>query len=478
MKPHHKKVIGIDVCQNSVSVVRLERSADKILLTESRKIPFGKQISFDCHSDFKYLARLIKSLKLTKNLEHCDTAVCFCSSPDLLQMLRLPDSNPHNSIKYIYDEIRQYAVLPLKNRKIDYCSLRSSDGRNVLVGACQTEPLVELAKELGKIQVDIRLIEPAILSLVRACYRKIIGLTKDKNTMLVLVRNDTVNICVFAGQMFDFLRTKKTEPNSTAVSEQIQSVLQYYEFEKNAHQDKWQIFIHGCDIQKNQLQNVEINTITPEHLNIVNQCNAAEFSFAAAGAAMNLLGFNDSGISINMIPDEISEIRKSNKNLLLIVNTAAVILVLLFLHIAQLAIQTSEAKAKIEKQMKIKSEIDIAQLARRQADANEQIRLMTKNIALLSKAMPDNSRINWAYAIAEISKKSPQTVQINKINLKGKNSFSIEGVAVNYAAVSDFINRLSECRTISSAQLADTKQNSQYGNGFMDFSITCAIAQK
>jgi Tfp pilus assembly protein PilN len=497
MNPAQNKTFGIDVCKNYINVVRLERQGEKIILTESMQIPLDiKSNSPDAQTDPKVLANAIKSLKLTRRLEHCDAALCLGSSPDLLQILKLPETMPHNIIKYIHDEIRQYAVLPLKNIKTDYCALRSTasaDSKQVLVGACPAQPLVDTTRELERYHIDIGLIEPAVVSLIRACYRKIICAAHEKNTMLALLGDDVLNICVFNGQKLDFLRTKKIDDNSDsnacaqAIAAQIQSVVQFYEMEKPLQPKAWQIFltcrqsasqaIPITEQLKNILpQSIEVNPVLPEHLNIVNKTANSDFSPAAVGAAMKLLKADDSEISINMVPDEISEIRKSNKQLLVIIDIAAAILVLLFIHIAQLGIQSSRANTEITKSSKVQSEQSLSQLSRAKADVNEQSTKIAANIETLEKIVPESSKRNWAYVLAEISKKVPQTVQIQNMQARDSQSLTIEGVAVNYAAVTDFIKRLSECKTIGTSQLEDTKQNTQYGEGFIDYSITCSLA--
>ncbi len=500
MNPTQNKTIGIDVCKNSLNIVRLERQGEKIILTESIQIPLNIKLNAsDAQTDPKVLSNAIKSLKLTKRLEHCDAALCLGSSPDLLQILKLPEATPHNIIKYIHDEIRQYAVLPLKNIKTDYCALRSTasaDSKQVLVGACPTQPLVDATRELERYHIDIGSIEPAVISLIRACYRKMVCTVQEKNTMFALLGDDVLNICVFNGQKLDFLRTKKIDCDNSQsnaclqdIATQIQSVLQFYELEKTQQLNGWQIFL-SCRPNASQAvsiteqlkniipQNIEVNPILPEHLNIVNKAGNADFSAVAVGAAMKLLNADDSEISINLVPDEISEIRKSNKQLLVIINTAAAILVLLFIHIAQLGIQSSRANTEITKKTKMQSVENISNLSRAKADVNEQTARIAGSIAMLERVVPENNRTSWAYVLAEVSKNTPKNIQIQTISSMDSQSFVIEGTAVNYAAVTGFISSLSKCKTIGTAHLEDTKQNMQYGEGFIDYSINCSLASQ
>ncbi|HBG28670.1 MAG: hypothetical protein A2Y10_12010 [Planctomycetes bacterium GWF2_41_51] len=500
MNPNHKKAIGIDVCGKFVNIICLKKNGRKIILTYSKQLPLAKEIiNGETGAALKSLAGTLKHLKLTKRLSHCEAGLCVCSYPELLQIFKLPDSAPQAGIKFIQDEIRQYAVLPLKNIKTDYCMLQGnmgSENRRVLVGACQPEPFAEAAKELEKIQIDVNLVEPAIVSLIRACYRKVIMQTEHKNTIFILLRDDVINLCVFNGSKFDFLRTKKidcnnSEQNSPAevIAEQVESVIQYYELEKASDQNKWQLFLNCCphtsesprmaeQLKKlTNRQNLEIYAIGPEHIGIESENkNTVDFSVVAVGAAMKLLDCNDSQISINMIPDELSEIRKSYKHFLMIINTAAVILLLLFLHIAQLSVKTAEANTEISK--KSKSRSNIPQLARVEEDVNSQTLQVTKQINILRDINKDRVWNNLANILVDISNKAPETIQFHTIESRISGKLTIDGIAVSYDAVNSFIEKLAACKSISSTQITYVKQNMLYGNGLVDFSINCTLAEK
>lgn len=487
----HKKTVGIDVCKDSVSVVRLERDGDRIMLLGSSRIKIEKE-----SADSRAFANAVIKSKLTGFPRHCEAGMCFCSSPELLQILSLPDSSPDAARKFIQEELRQYAVLPLKNVQIDYCALKgASEKKSVLVGAAQTGPLTMATKELEKKNVDIRLIEPAVVALVRACYNKVIKPAGSKNVMLVLLHDDNMSLCVFSGQKFDFLRTKKLDfdisslPEQTGViAEQIDSIVQFYELERTAKQEKWPVFLAcSCEPSKTkeiapQLQkhihhqNIEVTAIDSSHIDII--CEDAankDFSPVAAGAAMKLLDVNDSAVSINMLPGEIFEIRKARRQLVIIANIAAAILLFIFIYMGFLAKKTSNVKDELSKKEQSMSNFNISELIKTQADVNDRTVQVARNIDALKTALEDKTWNNWAYILAEVSTKAPATVQIQEMRARDSSMVQIEGLAINYNAVNDFVNRLNKCKTISSAQLADAKQNTQYANNLIDYLITCSL---
>jgi Tfp pilus assembly PilM family ATPase/Tfp pilus assembly protein PilN len=497
-----KKVIGIDVCKDSVSIVRLEKSYGKISLIGCSRVAIDKESPGGNGIErFKAIASAVRKSGITSYPRHCDAGLCFRSSPELLQILNPPDPSPDVTRKFIQEEIRQYAVLPLKNVLIDYCSLRSYDSsaqKSALVGAAQIEPLTMAAKEFDKNHVDIRSIESAIIALIRACYGKVIKHAGQKNVMLVLLHDENMSLCVFSGQKFDFLRIKKfdfdfsdTKKHIDVIAEQIESVVQFYELERTSEQKNWPVYLAGSfDLSKakeiaGQLrnhirrQNIEISEIDVSNVDIISEgVKTDDFSPVAAGAAMKLLDVNDFGTSINLLPNEIYEIRKARRQLLAIINIAALIFVLIFIYIAFLTKETAHARNEFIQSKQNRANINIPQLIRTRADVNEAAQRIAWNVKTINTALKDKTWHNWAFILTEIGTKAPQTVRIQNIESRNSSTVKINGLAINYNAINDFINRLNSCKIINSAQLTDAKQNTQYSNGMTDYSIICSIDNK
>ncbi len=497
-----KKVIGIDVSKDSVSIVRLEKSYGKISLIGCSRVAIDKESPDDNGTErFKAVANAVKKSGITSYPRHCDAGLCFHSSPELLQILNPPDPSPDATRRFIQEEIKQYAVLPLKNVQLDYCSLRSYDSsaqKSVLVGAAPIEPLTIAAKRFEKNHVDVRSIEPAVIALVRACYGKVIKPAGKKNIMFVLLHDENMSLCVFSGQRFDFLRTKKfdfdfSDPKEHigVIAEQIESVVQFYEIEKTSEQKDWPIYLAGSfELSKakeiaGQLkncihrQNIEISAIDVSNVDIISEgVKTDDFSPVAAGAAMKLLDVNDFGTGINLLPNEIYEIRKARRQLLAIINIAALIFVLIVIYMAILTKQTSYARNELIRSKQKHMNINIPKLIQTRADVNDATGQITRNIETINTVLKDKTWYNWAFILTEIGTKTPQTVRIQNIESHNSSIAKINGLAINYNAINDFIGRLNSCKIVNSAQLTDAKQDTQYSNGMTDYSITCSIDNK
>jgi Tfp pilus assembly protein PilN len=176
-----------------------------------------------------------------------------------------------------------------------------------------------------------------------------------------------------------------------------------------------------------------------------------------------------------MLPDEIFEIRKSRRNLVIIANVAAVILLFMFLYMGFLSKKTADVKDELSRKEQSMPSFNISQLMKAQADANDKMVRVKQNIDALETVFKDKNWNNWAYILAEVVSKTPTTIQIQEMRARDSSTMHIEGLAVNYNAVNDFVNSLNKCKTVSSAQLADTKQNPRYANNVVDYLITCSI---
>ena len=139
--------------------------------------------------------------------------------------------------------------------------------------------------------------------------------------------------------------------------------------------------------------------------------------------------------------------------------------------------KTESIKNELNQKQQSLSNISIPQLVQTRNDVNDMTNALSSHIEALRASTKGRIWRNWAFVLAEISMKAPNTIQIQDLRSQDPLKLEIQGIAINYDAINDFVNKLTSCKTISSAQLADAKQNTQYGNGVMDYSIICSLAQ-
>jgi len=498
MRMGSKKAFGIDIGKNAVSFVQLQKNGRQIKVVRAGCVPLEPAIMSDgVVQDPAALARVLKQLKIAETFANNDTVLTICAEPVLLQILNLPDSSPGEVRKFIQNEIRQYAVLPLKNIEMDYCGLRSSNAqaKRVLVGAAQSEHLSLAVKAIEKDNINVKAVEPAITAFIRACYDKVIKPAGEKNIMLLLIRDDVLNLCVYEKQKLEFLRTKKFEADIAAsgqrskwLKDEIESVVRFYELEKEAKEQNWQVFIACCpenqysvqiagEIRDRLLrQDVEIAAFENSLMDLaIEGCDNEQISPVAAGAAMKLLDENKSTIELNLLPKEIVSIKKSRKEKLIIANVAVCLFFLLFLQIAFLGRKSVEVNRDIGTARQKHFLVRMIGLVESKRNINRKTRLAANNLASISKIIEDKSWYNWSELLTELANITPQTVLIKKLQTENDNRIKIDGFAVNFEAVNGFVGLLEQSRKISSASLISAGQDTKPGGGLIDYSIVCCL---
>jgi Tfp pilus assembly protein PilN len=498
MKREGKKALGIDVCRNAVSFVELQKNDQQIKVVRTGSVPIDNVIADDGSIQAPtVLAGAIKKFKIAGSLRHSNAVLTICAEPVLLQILTLPDSSPAGAKRFIHNEIRQYAILPLKDVEMDYCGLKSSDAqaKRVLVGASQAEHLSMTVKAIAKDNIDVLAIEPAVTAFISICYDGIIRPAREKNIILLLIRDDIMNLCVFEKQKLEFLRIKKFEADIAASQHrsdwlrgEIESVIQFHELEKQRRVRGWQIIVACCPDNKYSAeiageiksripqQNVEVAAFANSMVNLaVDGKNNAEILPVAAGAAMKLLEEDASGIKLNLLPKGIFSVRKTRKEIFIIVNVAACLLVLLFLYIGLLSKKSINIGLDIYTKKQKQLNVNVTELIKSKKDISEKASRTENGVASVQQAFEYRSYHDWAKILAELAEIVPQTVLIQSLQGKGDDIIEIQGLAVNFEAVNNFLGLLGKSREMSSASLTSVGQNTQSSNGLIDYSIECSL---
>jgi Tfp pilus assembly PilM family ATPase/Tfp pilus assembly protein PilN len=498
MRVNSKKAFGIDICKNAVSFVELRENNRQMEVVRAGCVHLDEAIV--CKGviqDPKALAKALKHSKIGGTFKHSEAVLTVCDEPILLQILNLPESSPEGAMKFIQSEVRQYAVLPLKNIEIDYCGLKSSDGqeKRVLVGAAKSEHLSLAINTIEKDNISTKAVEPAITAFIRACYDKVIRPVSNKNIMLLLIRDDTLNLCVFEEHRLEFLRIKKFETD-IAVSEQrggwlkseVESVISFYELEKQTKAQGWRIIIACCPDNKYSTQiageiksqipqqHVEITAFENSMVNLViDGNNKEEISPVAAGAAIKLLDEGPSGITMNLLPKEVVLVRRAKKEILIIVNVAACLLILLFMYIGLLSKKSIDISQYLYTTKQKQLNVNMLTLIGSKKDINEKAKFTENTLSAVQQAIKGRNYHDWSKILTELAETVPQTVLIQNLQGKGNDMIRIEGLAVDFESVSNFVSLLDKSKEMNSASLASVGQNTKSGNGLIDYAIVCFL---
>ncbi len=250
-----RTALGIDISNGRINLALLKKNAKggiRLLKAAVGAVPDGA-IKDGNVEDPALLASAIKKLKAAKRIHSHSVAISLLANPALVQILDLPKERPSNVRRFVLDEVKHYAVLPMKHAAVDYQGIRISGKpaeRRVLVAATDERRVLDFAGALEKKGLDLKAIEPAWVAYVRACYAKKIAGEFDTNLLFAVVHNDTVTLCLFRNETLDFVRTKRIEGGACGseaysgwLAEEINAIVKFYEFEVSGKSNKWQVIL-------------------------------------------------------------------------------------------------------------------------------------------------------------------------------------------------------------------------------------------
>ncbi|MBN1787693.1 MAG: pilus assembly protein PilM [Sedimentisphaerales bacterium] len=493
------KVFGIDICNDKACFVELRKHGRQIKVARCGTIPLDKGVVKNgVVKDPAALTRILKQFKIAGTFRTANAALSVCSEPVLLQILDMQDAPPGETRRFIQNEVKQYAILPLKNVETDYCGLKSSDvhTRRVLVGATQSENLSTTVAAIEKDNINVVAVEPAVISFIRICYDMIIRPQREQNIIFLLLRDNTLNLCLFERQGLDFLRVKKfdteivnSQQRGDWLSQEVESVIQFHELERGSSAESWQIFVACCpenkysveivDEIKNKISrhDVEIAAFENSLMDIaIDPEDKREIPPVAAGVAMRLLDEDKTSIKLNMLPKDIVSTKKAKKQLLVIINTAAVIFLIMLMHIMFLVNTSRTITLELQQRNQFRQNIDLDALAEQQVLLNQGLQKTIASVNTIKSVFKDKIWYDWASIMTELGRYTPRAVQIQRLRTEGLAKMNIQGLAVGHDAINDFVDQLALCEAVESVKLLDTRQNTKYGYGLINYSISCSLA--
>ncbi len=496
-----KTALGIDITAKSVSLALLKKTSSGIRLVNSVSVPLSPGVIIDGRIvDHLSLSRAVRTACSSHRIKSRVSSISLCAEPSLLQILDLPRETPVNVRKYVQDEIKQYAVLPLKNIEMDYCasgSSQSTSSKQILMCAARLDEMVLCVRKLEKGCFDVRRIEPALLAYLRACYAGISSCAKDKNLLLVMVRESILTLCIFRNSNIEFLRTRKLDdlalPDSSSLSHQlereIRSVVQYYDLQVQDVKHNWEITLFGSDGEIDASlvsrlsaelsgEQLELRIFSQQDLSHVITVGDSDDSISpvAVGLALKILEPASAGYSLNLLPKSLVDYRNANKELLLIANIAAVLLVVIFLRLGSLTSKSLQISKDVDVLKQSNVEDGMRELLKSQLTIGDQLKRVKSNLLALSDTGKPERFVKWARVLAELGSNVPRNVQIQNISVTDAVSLEVEGIAVSYDAVSAFSQSLSGCSSIDSSLLNETNVDVDNG-GLVSYSITCNVVK-
>ena len=479
--------LGIEVSDGWITLALLVRKKDgvKLLKAACAPVPDGS-VKDGNIKDAAALAKAIKKLKSKNRIKSHRTVFSLVANPTLMQILDLPREARGNARQFVNNEVKHYAVLPIKKAAVDFCGIKASSKsrqQRVLVVATDSQKITAATRALRKEGLNIDVIEPSWIAYTRACYAKKIAGTFDTNRLFANVYDGMLTLSVFRSQRLDFVRTKRIEPFILEsedyhkwLAEEINAVIKFYELKDPNKHNQWRITLvtnisaesvpGTTESLKAGLGPVELEVRTLEHARLT----------IAVGLAMKLLKVPDCGLNIDLLPPDLIEAKAAEKQTLAAANVAAAIIFLVILSVGFLSAKVNNVNAHVMHNRQTQVSRKTPALLDEQTTLQRQITDLSEKLDLANNTLSTGSTLEWGRILEDIRQVTPKMVRITALRSGDNSRMLLEGQTFSYAAIYLFVDTLGTCRNIESATLVGTEKY-RGSDSLVKYSISCSLTQ-
>lgn len=496
-----RQAVGVDIGHDQIRLVVLEKDNGDVRLKKSASCPVPEgAIKNGSVEDPEKLARAIRSLRLGNRIGRTNrAAVSLLASPMVLQTMEVPKPLPGNIGQFVHREVRRCVALTGKEISLDFCrlGLGKEAGDQLFVVAADQQKAALLGEAYNKAGLNVDAIEPPLLSYARAFYAKKIAGKFDCNVAIVILQDGASTFSVFRKQTLDFVSMKDIPPERANadelckwLGEQISEIIRFYNFEVADSSDKWEITVVADCVQspdetEQSLRaeiagaSIQVKTVedTFEETPFGESAGSSKPSPVAIGLAMKLLGEDDVGLAINVVPPESAQIRSAKKEILIAANFVAALVLVMILTAGGFGLMTDWVEQRIYQSKQDGGAQSIHGLLREEEALDRRIKQLSERPDLLKSIFASHSAVDWPALLEDIRGRTPETLRITRLYTKKGSGVYLEGLALSYETVHLFVNLLNKSGHIESASLAHTKKDYEAGD-LIRYAINCSLASE
>lgn len=497
MKFAAKTALGVDISESRINMALIRQSARglELLKAASAPVPDGVIKDGNIENPAK-LARAIKELRTRNKIRTRQAAVSLFAWPVVLQIFDMPKGGLTNVGHFVRNELKSYVMLSGIEFASDFCRTSSGEGfgSRILAAATDCQNVEMLAQTSNLAGLNVKIIEPQLLSYTRALYAKKIEGKFDCDVLIAILRDGFLRLCVFRKQILDFVRVenigeKQARPDQLSrwLTERINEIIRSYDVDVVDSSGKWEVTVVADCMELPQGFKESLRTgIKSENIQVrtghslcqdtvfAQNDNHEKASVVAIGLGIGLLNQNDNGLRINLVPPESAEVRAVKKQLFM---TAAIVAALpLFMVLAGtgLSLRANNVKQDIAQKKQTDLSEETYALLKEQELLDRQIRQLSEIPARLSSILGSRLSVDWAKILEDVRKLTPKTVRIVNLYNRDTSEMYLEGMAISYEAIHLFVKMLNNSNYISSASLAGTTKEDE-ANGFIMYTIDCVL---
>jgi type IV pilus assembly protein PilM len=510
-----KTVAGIDITQERISIVLLKNGKDgpKLIKSAVAPIPAGA-IKDGNIADAALLSKAIRDLKVRNRIWTNRAAVSLFARPAVMQMIDMPKQMPPNMTQFVRGEMKHCAALPSGDIVLDYCALgsnRRSADKRILAVAAETKKVTVLVHVLGRAGFSAELVEPELLSYLRAVGSQKITGKSGCNVLIAILRETgstlrqssvqassqqaVLTLCVLRNGVIDFIRTKEMTERSDSLNgwlaDELTEIQKFYSVEVVDNPGKWEITVFADtgrlpqdaeERLKSKIQagSLQVRTKNDAYLDTPVNVPAAggnseQPSPVAVGLAMNLLMAQRDDVRINLVPPQVVRVREVKRDALIAANAVAVMLLVMVLTIHAFGFMIGETNRSAVAKKQVITGQDTEAMVEQHQQLDARLNVLSSRLDRLSQISASHRDINWAEVFEDIRKATPASVRITGLSCGDGSRVQIEGLAMSNEAVSLFVNLLEKSHNIASVVLLEARRQDGQ-NGLIVYQLSCKLA--
>lgn len=194
-----KTALGIDISDGRINLALLKQNAKgiELLKAASGPVPDGAIKDGNIENPAK-LARAIKELSTRNKIRTRQAAVSLFAWPVVLQIFDMPKGAPTNVGQFVRNELKSYVMLSGREFASDFCRTGSGEGfgSRILAVATDGQNVEMLAQTYNMAGLNVKIIEPPLLSYTRALYAKKIEGKFDCDVLIAILRRCSKVVCI------------------------------------------------------------------------------------------------------------------------------------------------------------------------------------------------------------------------------------------------------------------------------------------
>ncbi len=496
MKRSRNMSLGIDISQTQVNVALVGRSREGIRLVQGIQIPLPEGVIVggrvqEADVLLGILSRLRKDIRVD-----VPVSLAWGSASAVHQVMDLPKRVPGNIADFVQGELKQCVAVSSEHMVCDYAGLSAGVGDcpKLLAVAADQRQVAEVIRICSKNRFRVEAVEPAILALTRAVTSQWSPTSAEAQTMVLWLRDNTLQLAVLKKGHLDFLHTHNLDTSfdyrhelGRLLVQEVKATVQYYKMDVLDDLCAWQVHVVlPCDlVPADTVRAVFATDLAQDHLELdvheedaflISGADAGPTSAVAVGLARRVLDETDKTPVISLLPQRIRQTRALHTQLKwasVVAGLGVACMALLVWGLAGFADRSRQNMKHYLSEHNINATVSLVE---QRAHLEAQIEAFSQSTALVGKLVETRTQVDWAAILDDIHNRSQANLQITCVEKERDDSgLIIQGVSPTFGDVNAFRKGLTASEHITDVRVVQTEYVEMAQGRLVRYELLCEI---